>query len=186
MVNISRDPWPTSDAELIEAMGRGDVSAFDELYGRYRDWVFRLAYRFTGNEHDAADVLQDTFAYFLDRTPQLQLHVKLTTFLYPAVKHLSLTLLRERGREIAADAVLQRALAAETDPPGSARKELATVLARLPAEQRETLLMRFVDGMTLEEIGEALGIPIGTVKSRVHNAIAALRADPRTRAYFEE
>ncbi len=166
-------------------MGRGDVSAFDELYGRYRDWVFRLACRFTGNEHDAADVLQETVAYFLDRTPRLQLHVKLTTFLYPVVKHLSLTILRERGREIPGDAVLQRARVGETDPPGSTLGELAAVLARLPVEQRETLLMRFVDGMSLEEIADALAIPIGTVKSRVHNAIAALRADPRTRAYFE-
>jgi RNA polymerase sigma-70 factor (ECF subfamily) len=44
--------------------------------------------------------------------------------------------------------------------------------------------MRFVDGMSMEEISAALVIPVGTVKSRLHNAIAALRDDPRTRAYF--
>ena len=185
MAKFSPDPGPTPDADLVEAIGRGDVSAFDELYGRYRDWVFRLAYRLTGDEHDAADVLQDAFLYLFDKAPRLQLYVKLTTFLYPAVKNLSLTILRERGRTVAAEPVLERALAAKTDPPGSTRAELAVVLAGLPEEQRETLLMRFVDGMSLEEIAEVLRIPIGTVKSRAHNAIAALRRDPRTRAYFD-
>jgi RNA polymerase sigma-70 factor, ECF subfamily len=45
--------------------------------------------------------------------------------------------------------------------------------------------MRFVDGLALEEISVALDIPLGTVKSRIHNAIAALRKDPRVRNYFE-
>ena len=55
----------------------------------------------------------------------------------------------------------------------------------LPEAQREVLLMRFVDGLTLAEIAEALAIPLGTVKSRLHNALRALRDDPRVREYFE-
>ncbi|MEW6249269.1 MAG: sigma-70 family RNA polymerase sigma factor, partial [Planctomycetota bacterium] len=65
-------------------------------------------------------------------------------------------------------------------------EELAGVLADLPEGQREVLLMRYVDELTLVEIAEALGIPLGTVKSRLHAAIAALRADARTREYFGE
>ncbi len=65
------------------------------------------------------------------------------------------------------------------------RDDLAVVLSRLPGPQREVLLMRAVDGMTLGEIAAALDIPVGTVKSRLHHALATLRADDRTRRHFE-
>ena len=56
------------------------------------------------------------------------------------------------------------------------------VLSALPETHREVLLMRFVDGMSLAEVAAALSIPEGTVKSRIHNAIATLRTDERWRA----
>ena len=56
----------------------------------------------------------------------------------------------------------------------------------LPAAQREVLIMRFVDGLSLADIAAALSIPQGTVKSRLHHAIKTLRDDPRTRSYFEQ
>ena len=59
------------------------------------------------------------------------------------------------------------------------------MLQGLPETHREVLLLRFVDGFSLEEVSEALAIPLGTVKSRMHNAIAALRADPRVSEYFQ-
>jgi RNA polymerase sigma-70 factor (ECF subfamily) len=58
------------------------------------------------------------------------------------------------------------------------------VLAGLNSECREVVLMRFVDGMALEEIAVALQIPLGTVKSRLHRALAELRADARVQEYF--
>ncbi|MEI8195402.1 MAG: sigma factor-like helix-turn-helix DNA-binding protein, partial [Phycisphaerae bacterium] len=65
------------------------------------------------------------------------------------------------------------------------RTELAVVLAVLPSAQREVVLMRFVDDLSLEEIAAALAIPLGTVKSRLHQALAVLRCDPRVRGYFD-
>ena len=186
MGKLSRDLEPTPDADLVEAIGRGDVSAFDELYARYRDWVFRLAYRFTGDERNAEDVLHAAFAHLLEKSPRLPLYLRLTTFLYPAVKRLSLSMLRDRGRTTVVDAILERLFSAKTTPEQSAQAELASGVALLPQEQRETLLMHSVDGMSLEEIGEALGIPEGTAESRLRKAIAALRGDPHARAYFEE
>jgi len=112
--------------------------------------------------------------------------VKLTTFLYPAVKNIALTLRRKRGRGGAADAVLDQVAAPGDSPEQRSREgDLIGVLAALPQAHREVLLMRFVDGMSLEEIAESLQIPMGTVKSRLHNAIAKLREDRRTRAYFQ-
>ena len=54
----------------------------------------------------------------------------------------------------------------------------------LPEGQLEVVLMRFVDAMTLQEIADAIDVPLGTVKSRLHNALRILRRDPRTRRYF--
>ncbi len=89
--------WRT-DAELFAAINRADASAFESLYHRHRDWVVRLAYRFTHNHDDALDVLQETFSYLLRKAPNLTLTAKLTTYLYPAVKNISMSLLRERRK----------------------------------------------------------------------------------------
>jgi RNA polymerase sigma-70 factor, ECF subfamily len=174
-----------TDLELVAALNAGDVSAFDALYYRYRDWVVRLAARFAGHEDDALDVLQETFAYVLRKFPGFQLTASMTTFLYPVVKHLALAARRKRLR-MAGEETLRNAAPSGNDPePFGPRAELAAVLAGLPDAHREVLLMRFVDGLALEEISVALDIPLGTVKSRIHNAIAALRKDPRVRNYFE-
>ncbi|HER34748.1 MAG TPA: RNA polymerase subunit sigma-24, partial [Halothiobacillaceae bacterium] len=77
------------DEELIERANRGDAEVFEELYRRYRDWVYRLAWRFTASEQDAQDVVQETFIYLLKKLPGFRLTASMTTFLYPAVKHLS-------------------------------------------------------------------------------------------------
>jgi RNA polymerase sigma-70 factor (ECF subfamily) len=68
--------------------------------------------------------------------------------------------------------------------PATGRAELATALAALPHDQREVVLMRFVDDMSLDEIALALSVPTGTVKSRLHRALQTLRTDPDTREYF--
>jgi len=186
MGRFSPDPGPTPDAELVEAMGRGDVSAFEELYQRHRDWVYRLAWRFTGNEPDALDVLQETFTYLLQKAPRLQLWVRLSTFLYPVVKNIAITLRRRRGRSAALDTVPEPAAPLSPGPCPFELGDLASVLRVLPELHREVLLMRVVDDMTLEEIAVALDIPLGTVKSRLHNALAKLREDERTQEYFSE
>ena len=199
---------PRTDSDLIAASNAGDAGAFEGLYYRYRDWVVRLALRFTGHHEDALDVLQDTFAYLLRKLPALRLSARMTTFLYPVVRNLALARRRKRAREAGDPARFDELPAAEeaTPPPtfvpdtgvttGSAAEgltngraralgDLAAVLNVLPAPQREVLLMRFVDDMELSEIAASLSIPLGTVKSRLHHALRTLRADERTRRYFE-
>lgn len=172
-----------SDEFLVQAMNEGDVSAFEAIYYRYRDWVVRLAYRFTANREDALDVLQDTFAYLLGKFPGFRLSARMTTFLYPVVRNLSLAMLRKRKRYVS-DAEIAQEAAARSAERGSFREELSAIVSALPEKQREVLLMRFVDGMSLEEIAQALKIPVGTVKSRLHHALRTLRTDERTRGYF--
>lgn len=178
-------PDPRTDLDLVAALNRGDASAFDALYARHRDWVVRLARRFAGNDADALDVLQETFAYLLRKFPGFALTASMTTFLYPVVKHLALAAKRKTMRLVSDDHALGTEPDRSTSDADAARPELAAVLAALPETHREVLLLRFVDGLSLAEVGQALGIPLGTVKSRLHNALNVLRSDPRTKDYFD-
>jgi len=175
-----------SDQELIELINNGDADAFEVLYKRYRDWVFNLAWRFTGSQQDALDVLQDTFIYLLGKFPGFSLTASMTTFLYPVVKHISLTVRSKNSRSTSDEDILSEITAPTLKENHSSRSELIDVLAVLPDEQREVLLMRFVDDMSLQEIATALNIPVGTVKSRLHHALQKLRDDRRTKDYFLE
>lgn len=179
-------PDPRPDLELVRALNAGDASAFDGLYYRHRDWVVRLAHRFTGNGDDALDVLQETFSYLFRKFPGFVLTASMTTFLYPVVKNLSIAARRKRTRQaqLSDDGSRPDPAAPQGIDFVRQRAELAAALAGLPEAHREVVLMRFVDGMSLAEIGEAMGVPEGTVKSRLHNAIAALRKDERTLRYF--
>jgi RNA polymerase sigma-70 factor (ECF subfamily) len=87
-----------SDQELIAALNDGDSHAFEAWYYRYRDWVVSLAYRFTSDRDLALDVLQETFLYFVRKFPGFRLTAQLKTFLYPAVRNLSIAARRKANR----------------------------------------------------------------------------------------
>jgi RNA polymerase sigma-70 factor (ECF subfamily) len=179
---------PRSDQELVDAANRGDAGAMGAIYLRYREWALSLALRFTGDREAAQDVAQEAFAYLLGKFPGFRLRAKLTTFLYPAIKNTALAARRKRRPGEAADGVLE----AFPDPgavggvDGAGRAALAAAVGRLPDAQREVLLMRVVDGMAVAEIALALGIPEGTVKSRLHHALGSLREDAAARGWFED
>jgi RNA polymerase sigma-70 factor (ECF subfamily) len=178
---------PQNDHELIAAVNHGDAGAFEALYRRHRDWVVTVAFRFTGDHSLALDVLQETFLYFLKRFPGFALTCQLRSFLYPAVRNLSIAARRKAHRLQSSDGELPEVEAAPPAPSGEAeRDKLFGVMSVLPEAHREVLLLRFVDGLSLAEIAEALGIPLGTVKSRLHNALDTLRRDERTRKFYDE
>ncbi|SPE61869.1 RNA polymerase, sigma-24 subunit, ECF subfamily [Verrucomicrobia bacterium] len=174
-----------SDLQLIAAVNGGDAAAFEVLYLRHRDWVLTLACRFTGDSDAALDVLQETFLYFLKKFPGFRLTCHLKTFLYPAVRHLSIAARRKAARYQGSLADLEQIVqsAAPAQVP-SQTTDLVAALAALTEEHREVLLLRFVDGLNLAEIAQAVQIPLGTVKSRLHNALQTLREDARTHEFF--
>ena len=169
-----------SDETLIAAVNHGDTAAFEVLYYRYRDWVAHMAFRFTGDRDLALDVLQETFLYFSKKFPGFQLTAKVTTFLYPAVRNYSITA-RRKGERFVLEETIPESAAAEKP-----QDTIGDLISALPEEQQEVLLLRFVDGMSMEEIAAALRIPAGTVKSRLHYAIKTLRESDRTKKFFEQ
>lgn len=177
---------PRSDQELVQALNAGEAPAFDVLYHRHRDWVMGLAVRFTRNPELALDVLQETFLYLVKKFPGFTLTCQLRTFLYPAVKNCSITALRKASRHASLESALESGVPEPAIEPDTdvADEDLATVLTALSPEHREVLHLRFVEGFDLQEIAEATGVPLGTVKSRLHHALGQLRRSPRTRKFF--
>ena len=171
---------PRSDEQLVDACNQGDMQAFAALYCRHRDHVLRMACRFTSDRDVALDAMQETFVYLLGKFPGLELRAKMTTFLYPVVKHQVQALWRKKQRLVGSE--LNPENAPTEDPPGD--DEVAEALTALSPDHREVILLRFVDDLSLNEIAQTLSIPLGTVKSRLHHAIARLRADPDLREFF--
>lgn len=177
---------PRSDQQLIAAANAGDEGAFEALYDRYRDWVINLALRFIDDRHLALDVMQDVFTYLARRFPGFELTAQLRTFLYPAVRHTALALRRKHDRfPTSSTASASACVFASPPPPPEDLAPLANAMESLPAAQREIIILRFADGLSLEEIARAVEIPLGTVKSRLHHALRALRADERLKKYFD-
>jgi RNA polymerase sigma-70 factor (ECF subfamily) len=174
--------YEAPDGDLVVRMNNGEDGVFDTIYQRHRDWVYRMAARLTGSPQMADDVLQDTFCYFLGKFPGFDLRCELRTFLYPVVRNLSWNILKKSRRYESgpqADAHFDRLEAPSPDPIAS--QDILGITASLSVDHREILFLRFVDGMTLQEIAEMTGIPLGTAKSRLHHALSALRETPAIR-----
>lgn len=185
-----------SDLDLVRRANAGDARAFEALFERYRDWILRSARAVTGRDDLAADVLQDVVLYWLRLFPGFTLQGKVTSFLYPCVRHASLEVLRRRGVVAEASFVedpsrpgesLSRQHAmpteGEIDAPIEA-DQLRRAVDALPPEQREVLYLAVSEGLSMSEIAKSIGTPVGTVKSRLHHALAKLRENDLLRRSF--
>lgn len=173
------------DQQLIEALNNGHGYAFDILYTRYRDWVTNLSFRLCGNREVALDVMQETFTYVFTKFPGFSLTCQFKTFLYPVVRHTTIAQMKKLRRAQSPMEVTGNMVQADPETTTD-RSELASVMATLSSDHREVVLLRFVDGLDLLEIAEAMDIPVGTVKSRLHNALKQLREDPAMKKYFDQ
>jgi RNA polymerase sigma-70 factor (ECF subfamily) len=181
---------PRTDAELVDACNRDGpdaaARAFEVLYRRHREFVLRVARRFTRDRDLALDVLQETFAYLLRKFPPvgpgLVLTARLQTLLYPVAKNTAISLLRKADRYVEDSAAAIDEVAA---PDAGDDEPIDAAVAGLSADRREVVLLRFVDDLSLAEIADTLGVPLGTVKSRLHLAIKQLKEDPRVKDLFE-
>lgn len=169
-----------SDKQLVEVCNGGGreeaIAAFEALYRRHRDFVLRVALRFTHDHELALDALQETFSYLLKKFPPpgdgLTLTAQLTTYLYPVVRNFAISSVRKAVRYPPSD-VEPDDLPAKQHP--AAESDIPALLRELSPDRREVIQLRFVDDMSLRDIAVALDIPIGTVKSRLHLAIKQLR-----------
>ena len=169
----------TGEQALVRRANAGDGAALEALYAAHRDWVVGLARRFTASRDDALDVLQETFLYFFGRFPGFVLSSTVRSYLYPVVKNHSIDLLRRRRKVVDLDAY-RAGRGGEEElrwEPNQEAGDLERLVASLPGEQQEVVRLRYALDFRLEEIADALRIPLGTVKSRLHNALRSLKEE---------
>ena len=162
------------DAELVLEANKGTQRALELLYLRHREWVVHIALRYVGGTEDALDVMQEVFLSFFKAFPGFRLTSTLRGYLYPVVKNRSISLLRKRKKVVPLG---QEALEGIAAVRPSLPDEFTKTVRRLSPPQQEVVYLRFALDFRLEEMADALDVPVGTVKSRLHNALKKLRED---------
>jgi RNA polymerase sigma-70 factor (ECF subfamily) len=120
----------------------------------------------------AEDLLQDTFVHAIRSFGRLRGSVTPRAYLFGIARHVSLDALRARRPDVELSA---EPVAPAAAPEDARLEPMRAAIAALPAPQRETLLLKLHHELSYEEIAEVLGIPVGTVRSRLHHAIGQLR-----------
>jgi RNA polymerase sigma-70 factor (ECF subfamily) len=181
-----------ADRLLAERAIAGDVGAFDALVTGYADRVFGVAYRILGDRAEAEDLAQEVFVALYHSLKTFRGESRLSTWIYRITKNRCLNRLKflKRRRfgtnaDVDDPALRERLVDPATDERGQktadrvleGRDTAAFVqrfLDELPDEQRTLVVLRDIEDLSYEEIVEITGLPLGTVKSRLHRARAAL------------
>ena len=174
------------DTALIDRARRGDRGAFGELYDRYVESVSRYVVFRVRDDDEAEDVTSDVFVKAMVGLPRYEPRQAFLAWLYRIARNavIDRTRLAYRRTETALTEPLAATLPAEsagTDPDSRAleadrRARLRSALARLGADQPDVIVLRFVVGLSAEEIGVALGKPASTVRGIQMRGLRALRA----------
>ncbi len=181
------------DAALAAALAEDLDGSFEQMVRHFQDRLFTFALRLTGSREDAEEVAQDAFvrAYraLSAYPPERVRAMALKAWLYQVTLNVARNRLRKKRRPTVSldDGEGAGALAAREvhDDPHSRpdarfevkrqRADIASLVARLPERYRSPLILRYVEGLKLEEVATILKQPLGTTKSNVHRAINALR-----------
>jgi RNA polymerase sigma-70 factor (ECF subfamily) len=177
-----------SDSVAVAQARAGDSGAFRVLVERHSRGLFRLAYRMTGHEQDAEDVVQETFLRAYRQLSKFDDRASFGTWLYRIAANCSLDLLRARKRRS------ERQEAAEEDAPdgiqslpdgaptpdrlalsGEVGRKVSGVLNELSEMERTAFVLRHYEGMCIEDISRTLGVQPNAAKHSVFRAVQKLR-----------
>lgn len=151
--------------------------AFAILFDRHKDYVYRLAVGFTGSSQLADEITQEVFVRLFEGRKPWQPRAKFTTWVYRVTLNTSRELLRKARRDRTALDTLRREMpvVAAGSPEDESEPDLTAVLAMLPDRQREALVLRFYEKLSIKTCAKVMGCREGTVKSHLHKAMANLR-----------
>ena len=169
---------------IVRKVLQGDVNAFEKLVTEYEKAVYAIAQRMTGNPEDSADMTQETFIKAYNSLGSFRGDSKFSVWLYRIANNVCLDFLRSRSRKPTVSLSVeddegeetQLDVADESQSPelllerGLTRDAVRRGLDTLPPDYKQILLLREIQGLSYEEIASALGIDLGTVKSRIFRA----------------
>ncbi|WP_145238481.1 RNA polymerase sigma factor [Prescottella equi] len=160
-----------TDGELLALCRQGYETAFGELVGRYRNRLWSICFRVTGNREDAEEAVQDTLTSAWQNLHKFRGDAKISTWLYRIAANASLAIVRKRKETVADFDVIEL-----EDPAPMTADRVADVdavrraLAELPEDFRVAVVLREFAEMSYADIAEHQGIPVATVKTRINRA----------------
>jgi RNA polymerase sigma-70 factor, ECF subfamily len=162
------------DAELLARVLDGDHDAFNQIMRNHEDRVFSVCLRIVGEREQALDATQETFLAAFRKAGQFKGDSALGTWIYRIAVNTCYDQLRKQKRR-RTDPIpdhLEPADHAAEDAVESAslRPEIQKALAKIPADFKVAIVLSDIEGMGLSDISDLLGVPVGTVKSRVFRA----------------
>jgi RNA polymerase sigma-70 factor (ECF subfamily) len=184
----------SNDEELLDRFRRGVSEAFGILLRRYQRELYGYLRRYLGDDTLAEDVFQNTFLQVYLKSGQFEAGRAVRPWLYAIATNQAIDALRRQGRhqavsleqarEAGADgesATLSQALQSHKPGPlelasdAETREQVRARVDRLPDNLRHVLILAYYQGLKYREIADIIGIPVGTVKSRLHAALAKLQ-----------
>lgn len=180
--SIATEADPRNDRQLVYAARSGDTLAFDALFYRYRDGIFRLALAITKDVSAAEEIAVDTFARAYRALARLEPDDSLRPWLYRVAINLSYN--RHTRRAISfspLDDAAEELMASDERSPSSLaeraemRRAVLECVDSLAPKHRTVVTLRYLSGLDLAEIALVMECPVGTVKSRLHYALRRLR-----------
>ena len=172
------------ESRIVQKVIKGDVNAFERLVLEYEKSVYNIALRMTGNSEDASDMTQEAFIKAYNSLQSFRGDSKFSVWLYRIATNVCLDFLRSRSRRPTVSLSVednegdevQLDVADESQSPEllldrqMTRESVRRGLDTLSPEYRQILLLREIQGLSYDEISQALGLEVGTVKSRIFRA----------------
>jgi len=183
------DPDPLTDEALLTRLRAGESDLFGELVRRYERELFGYLRRYVGDDELAADVFQNTFVAVFTKLSQYEPGRPVRPWLYTVATHQAIDALRRRHRRRDTRAgdgsdgpgrpLLELLASDEIGPVERAESEEMRAVVRaavdaLPELLRGVVLLCYFQGLSNQDAADILGVPVGTVKSRLHTAVAKL------------
>ncbi len=181
---------PDEDGQIVARIAQGDRQALAELYGRYQRLLFKYLLQLTPDHGLAEELLQDTLVAVWKSAGSFEGRSKVRTWLVGIARRQAHNTLRQRALPLADMAELEHLPASDPEPEdftlaNATRAELVAAFNQLAPVHREVLALTLVQGFSYQETATILGIPTGTVKSRLSNAKRMLRTLLKTREEAE-
>lgn len=172
------------ESRIVQKVLKGDVNAFEKLVLEYEKSVYNIALRMTGNSEDASDMTQEAFIKAYNSLQSFRGDSKFSVWLYRIATNVCLDFLRSKSRKPTVSLSVednegeevQLDVADESQSPEllldrqMTRESVRRGLETLSPEYRQILLLREIQGLSYDEISQALGLEVGTVKSRIFRA----------------
>lgn len=170
-----------SDEELMLALASGNQEAFSVLYQRFNERLFYFFYRMLGNDRELAnDFLQDIFLKIINKPELFKPDYKFTSWIFSIAHNMCKNEYRKRNvrQHIQNEAFPDQYCDESFTKPNTKKEQLISVvyseLENLDENQRSILILKYKENLSIQEISEILGLPVGTIKSRLHYARIAL------------